>query len=74
MKVLNMELFLGLTKNFFKLLFSIIMPIYCSPLHIQGLANRRTGATSINVESSRSHCVFTCIIESRSKVAPLFFF
>ncbi|RZR89884.1 hypothetical protein BHM03_00017671 [Ensete ventricosum] len=44
------------------------MPKYCSSLHIQGLANRRTGATSINVESSRSHCVFTCIIESRSKL------
>nr|XP_009416596.1 PREDICTED: kinesin-like protein KIN-12B [Musa acuminata subsp. malaccensis] len=36
-------------------------------LLMKGLANRRTGATSINVESSRSHCVFTCIIESRSK-------
>ncbi|XP_038985906.1 kinesin-like protein KIN-12B isoform X1 [Phoenix dactylifera] len=37
-------------------------------LLIKGLANRRTGATSINVESSRSHCVFTCVVESRSKV------
>ncbi|THU46590.1 hypothetical protein C4D60_Mb09t06530 [Musa balbisiana] len=36
-------------------------------LLMKGLVNRRTGATSINVESSRSHCVFTCIIESRSK-------
>ncbi|CAA7400629.1 unnamed protein product [Spirodela intermedia] len=33
----------------------------------KGLANRRTGATSINAESSRSHCVFTCVIESHSK-------
>ncbi|MQL90771.1 hypothetical protein Taro_023374 [Colocasia esculenta] len=36
-------------------------------LLLKGLENRRTGATSINAESSRSHCVFTCIIESRSK-------
>lgn len=35
----------------------------------KGLANRRTGATSINAESSRSHCVFTCVVESRSKSA-----
>ena len=35
----------------------------------QGLANRRIGATSMNAESSRSHCVFTCVVESRSKVA-----
>lgn len=34
----------------------------------QGLANRRTGATSVNMESSRSHCVFTCIVDSQSKV------
>nr|XP_010907239.1 kinesin-like protein KIN-12B isoform X2 [Elaeis guineensis] len=33
----------------------------------KGLTNRRIGATSINAESSRSHCVFTCIVESRSK-------
>ncbi|WOL11373.1 kinesin-like protein KIN-12A [Canna indica] len=33
----------------------------------KGLANRRTGATSVNMESSRSHCVFTCIVESQSK-------
>ncbi|KAL0905212.1 hypothetical protein M5K25_027401 [Dendrobium thyrsiflorum] len=36
-------------------------------LLIKGLANRRIGATSINTESSRSHCVFTCIVECRSK-------
>ncbi|XP_068645159.1 kinesin-like protein KIN-12B [Aristolochia californica] len=34
---------------------------------IKGLANRRTGATSINAESSRSHSVFTCVVESRCK-------
>ncbi|KAG1370058.1 kinesin-like protein KIN-12B [Cocos nucifera] len=33
----------------------------------KGLTNRRIDATSINAESSRSHCVFTCIVESRSK-------
>ncbi|KAK0607507.1 hypothetical protein LWI29_016003 [Acer saccharum] len=36
-------------------------------LLIKGLSNRRTGATSINAESSRSHSVFTCIVESRCK-------
>ncbi|KAJ9558986.1 hypothetical protein OSB04_013600 [Centaurea solstitialis] len=33
----------------------------------KGLANRKTGATSINTESSRSHSVFTCVVESRCK-------
>ncbi|CAA7404749.1 unnamed protein product [Spirodela intermedia] len=33
----------------------------------KGLANRRISATSMNAESSRSHCVFTCVVESRSK-------
>ncbi|KAG0483411.1 hypothetical protein HPP92_011495 [Vanilla planifolia] len=36
-------------------------------LLVKGLSNRRTGATSINAESSRSHCVFTCVVECRSK-------
>ncbi|KAK6930654.1 Kinesin motor domain [Dillenia turbinata] len=36
-------------------------------LLVKGLSNRRTGATSINAESSRSHSVFTCIVESRCK-------
>lgn len=36
-------------------------------LLIKGLSNRRTGATSINLESSRSHCVFTCVVKCRSK-------
>ncbi|CAN1182467.1 Kinesin-like protein KIN-12A [Linum perenne] len=36
-------------------------------LLIKGLSNRRTGATSVNAESSRSHSVFTCVVESRCK-------
>ncbi|KAJ1696962.1 hypothetical protein LUZ63_005474 [Rhynchospora breviuscula] len=36
-------------------------------LLMKGLANRRTGATSVNLESSRSHCVFTCVIRSQFK-------
>uniref|UniRef100_A0A1D1Z8I8 Kinesin-like protein KIF15 n=1 Tax=Anthurium amnicola TaxID=1678845 RepID=A0A1D1Z8I8_9ARAE len=38
-------------------------------LLLKGLANRRIGATSVNAESSRAHCVFTCVVESRSKSA-----
>ncbi|XP_042395837.1 kinesin-like protein KIN-12B [Zingiber officinale] len=33
----------------------------------KGLGNKRIGSTSVNVDSSRSHCVFTCIVESQSK-------
>ncbi|KAJ3685500.1 hypothetical protein LUZ61_014664 [Rhynchospora tenuis] len=33
-------------------------------LIIQGSANRRVAATNMNRESSRSHSVFTCVIES----------
>ncbi|XP_073138278.1 kinesin-like protein KIN-12B isoform X2 [Henckelia pumila] len=40
-----------------------------SQLLIKGLSNRRTGSTSVNAESSRSHSVFTCVVESRSKSA-----
>nr|XP_017219482.1 PREDICTED: kinesin-like protein KIN12B [Daucus carota subsp. sativus] len=36
-------------------------------LLMKGLSNRRIGATSINTESSRSHSVFTCVVESRCK-------
>ncbi|KAG8044537.1 hypothetical protein GUJ93_ZPchr0061g33659 [Zizania palustris] len=36
-------------------------------LLVKGLSNRRTGATSVNADSSRSHCVFTCVIKSESK-------
>ncbi|KAJ0765781.1 putative P-loop containing nucleoside triphosphate hydrolase, kinesin motor domain superfamily [Helianthus annuus] len=32
-----------------------------------GLSNRRTRTTSINMESSCSHSVFTCVIESKCK-------
>lgn len=35
---------------------------------MQGLSNRRTGSTSINAESSRSHTVFTCVVESQYTV------
>lgn len=38
---------------------------------LQGLSNRRTGATSANADSSRSHCVFTCVSKSESKVVLL---
>nr|CAB3484217.1 unnamed protein product [Digitaria exilis] len=41
-------------------------------LLLKGLANRRTGATSANADSSRSHCVFTCVIKSESKVSFAF--
>ncbi|CDO98710.1 unnamed protein product [Coffea canephora] len=34
-------------------------------LLLQGAANRKIAATHMNSESSRSHSVFTCIIESR---------
>ncbi|XVF40415.1 hypothetical protein PTKIN_Ptkin01aG0111900 [Pterospermum kingtungense] len=40
--------------------------------NLQGLSNRRTGATSVNAESSRSHSVFTCVVESRCKGFILF--
>ncbi|KAH9327601.1 hypothetical protein KI387_007779, partial [Taxus chinensis] len=36
-------------------------------LALRGLANRRVGATSMNAESSRSHSVFTCVLECRCK-------
>lgn len=38
----------------------------------QGAANRKVAATNMNRASSRSHSVFTCIIES--KVSLFFFF
>ncbi|KAL8131702.1 kinesin-like protein KIN-12F [Apium graveolens] len=34
---------------------------------IKGLSSRKVGATSINSKSSRSHVVFTCIVESWCK-------
>eukprot|EP00850_Spirogloea_muscicola_P026694 SM009480S25041 [mRNA] locus=s9480:17:199:- [translate_table: standard] len=35
----------------------------------RGTENRRTGATAMNEESSRSHSVFTLVVESQ--VCPL---
>ena len=35
----------------------------------KGTENRRIGETNMNRESSRSHSVFTCIMESSSKGA-----
>ncbi|KAL6548776.1 TRAFAC class myosin-kinesin ATPase superfamily [Orobanche gracilis] len=40
-----------------------------SKLLIKGLSNRKTSATCVNAESSRSHSVFTCVVESRGKSA-----
>lgn len=31
----------------------------------QGIVNRRVDATEHNAASSRSHCIFTCHVESR---------
>ncbi|KAL5729750.1 hypothetical protein ACHQM5_002653 [Ranunculus cassubicifolius] len=36
---------------------------------IKGLSNRKVGTTSLNSKSSRSHIVFTCIVESWCKAA-----
>ncbi|KAK7319015.1 hypothetical protein RJT34_03724 [Clitoria ternatea] len=36
-------------------------------LLIRGLLNRRVGTTSANSDSSRSHAVFTCVVESQCK-------
>ncbi|CAO2833646.1 unnamed protein product [Amaranthus hypochondriacus] len=38
---------------------------------IKGLSSRKVGATSINSKSSRSHIVFTCVIESWCKESPV---
>ncbi|XP_040377940.1 kinesin-like protein KIN-12C [Oryza brachyantha] len=34
---------------------------------IKGLSNRKVGTTSMNLKSSRSHVIFTCVIEAWSK-------
>ncbi|KAK3146806.1 hypothetical protein QOZ80_3BG0272310 [Eleusine coracana subsp. coracana] len=34
---------------------------------MKGLSNRKVGTTSMNLKSSRSHVVFTCVIEAWSK-------
>ncbi|KAK9725853.1 hypothetical protein RND81_05G173800 [Saponaria officinalis] len=36
-------------------------------LLLKGLSHRKTGVTSVNSESSRSHSVFTCVVESQCK-------
>eukprot|EP00250_Pteridium_aquilinum_P021326 c25089_g1_i1 orf=2-2848(-) len=36
-------------------------------LMLKGLGNRKIASTSMNLESSRSHTLFTCVIESRCK-------
>lgn len=41
---------------------------YLSLCTMQGLSSRKVGATTINSKSSRSHIVFTFIIESWCKV------
>ncbi|XP_057529339.1 kinesin-like protein KIN-12F [Amaranthus tricolor] len=49
---------------------------YCSSFDdvtqilIKGLSSRKVGATSMNSKSSRSHIVFTCVIESWCKETP----
>ncbi|CAA0833219.1 Kinesin-like protein KIN12B [Striga hermonthica] len=40
-----------------------------SQLLLKGLSNRKTSSTRVNAESSRSHSVFTCVVESRGKSA-----
>lgn len=41
---------------------------------IQGSANRKVAATNMNRASSRSHSVFTCIIESKVSVIQFIVF
>lgn len=36
--------------------------IFCFYLYIQGSSGRATGATAMNAQSSRSHCIFTLTI------------
>uniref|UniRef100_A0A0D9VVZ7 Kinesin motor domain-containing protein n=1 Tax=Leersia perrieri TaxID=77586 RepID=A0A0D9VVZ7_9ORYZ len=38
-----------------------------SQRNLQGLSNRKVGTTSMNLKSSRSHVIFTCVIEAWSK-------
>jgi len=35
-------------------------------LYFQGIMNRNTSATSMNISSSRSHAIFTVIVETES--------
>lgn len=43
----------------------IICPMQYGHCNFQGAANRKVAATNLNRESSRSHSVFTCTIESK---------
>ncbi|NP_001295388.1 kinesin-related protein13 [Zea mays] len=38
-----------------------------SQILMKGLSNRKVGTTSMNLKSSRSHVIFTCVIEAWSK-------
>lgn len=40
-------------------------------INFQGAANRKVAATNMNRASSRSHSVFTCIIESKVELLVL---
>lgn len=51
----------GLTEEYVSNMADVIS------LLVRGSANRRVGSTAMNNESSRSHSVFTFVIESRSK-------
>jgi hypothetical protein len=46
------------------IIFSFSVALMC----MQGAANRKMAATNMNRESSRSHCVFTCIVESKVSI------
>jgi Kinesin motor domain len=35
----------------------------------KGMRNRHIGATSMNIESSRSHSLFTIVVESKVKIS-----
>ncbi|GKB98181.1 kinesin-like protein KIN-12B, partial [Tanacetum coccineum] len=43
----------------------------CSCSFLEGMSNRRTAATNLNIQSSHSHSVFTCIVESQCKMDGL---
>lgn len=47
-----------------RIIFSFSVAFICT----QGAANRKMAATNMNTESSRSHCVFTCIVESKVSI------
>ncbi|GJU39475.1 kinesin-like protein KIN-12B [Tanacetum coccineum] len=72
----------GLTPRVFQRLFSRIdeeqkehavkeLVHQCSCSSLEGMSNRRTAATNLNIQSSHSHSVFTCIVESQCKIINL---